>query len=99
MATRGIGGGFADLPAYGVSVGKESLGLAGQAAQLEQQREAQNKQIVAANRAANVSLGSAAGGAIGYAAGASMGASYGSSAGPWGAAIGAVVGGLIGALF
>lgn len=99
MAGRGIGGGILDMTAYGTDVGSESLRAAQQAASLEQQREAQNRQIVAANRAANVSLGTAVGGAAGYAAGASIGASYGSSAGPWGAVIGAVIGGLAGALF
>lgn len=100
MATRGIRGGYADLPAYGVGIGTEAMGLAGQAASLEQQREAQNRQIVAANRAANVQLGSALGAAAGYAAGSSMasGAAAGSSAGPWGAAIGAIIGGIAGYL-
>lgn len=98
MARRSVGGGIADFESIqpvGVSEGAGALGMAGQAAALEQSREAQNRQIVSANRAANVQLGAALGGAAGYAAGAQIGW----VGGPWGAAIGSVIGGLAGSLF
>lgn len=81
----GIGGGLAD---FGQGQQREALGALGQAANMEAQREQDNKALAEQERAGKAQLGSTLGAMAGFAFG-----------GPVGAMIGGVVGGLGADLF
>jgi len=92
----GLGGGPGGLAGIGVGEQAEAMDLQRQSAELQSKREAQNKQIVAANKAANRSAASTVGTAAGWMVGAEVG---GETGGPYGALIGGALGYLAGGAF
>ena len=96
LASYGSRGRSGSLVAFGQDQNQQAMTELGQAAQIETQRENQNKVAKAEAKQGNQALGSTLGGLAG---GAAAGAMYGSSAGPWGTVIGGVIGALAGGLF